>query len=216
MKAYIDSAVLKAYSDLVGRPDFALQANGARLLAEITSGMHDRRTTAPKRSLPEDALSDDLRIGHCWTFEGSKAQLGVKLSELVYPSHFSIDHIPASIATDIRSAPRAIVLWGAVDGPVNEQRLLVTPPNTTLLASIGRSSPGLTYGFVYVPLAVVEYDIYAATHVQTFPLDSYVAQSGVDFGIMVFEILSNWGGETTSLYRVRLHGEPIRSHAHVS
>ncbi|KAJ2965632.1 hypothetical protein NUW54_g14055 [Trametes sanguinea] len=110
---------------------------------------------------------------------------------------------------NIGAAPRHMILWGAVDGPTNERRLRLVPPNATLVDAIGHAGPRLTHGYTYVPLALIEYDINAVSHVQTFAVDPYVARSGMDFGVVVLEILSNWGGPDTCLYRVRLHGRPI-------
>ncbi|KAL7280905.1 hypothetical protein ACG7TL_005849 [Trametes sanguinea] len=136
LKEYIDRAILRSHRDLVGRPDYALHAYGARVLPELTSRARDRQpSTTPVRS-PEVALSDSLRIGDCWEIEGDHGQLGLRLSDIIYPFYLSIDHIPAEIAMNIGAAPRHMILWGAVDGPTNERRLRLVPPNATLVDAI--------------------------------------------------------------------------------
>ncbi len=123
LRAYIDRAVSKAFRDPVGRRDFALHADGGRVLPELTKVAKGGGWTQPlSGSSPEHAITDDSRIGHCWSIPGSAAQLGIQLSEMIFPTHVSIDHIPVEIAADIGQAPRTVVLWGALDGSVNEFR----------------------------------------------------------------------------------------------
>ncbi|KAI0328922.1 hypothetical protein GY45DRAFT_1218561, partial [Cubamyces sp. BRFM 1775] len=64
---------------------------------------------------PDIALVDDTHISCCWVFQGEDRQLRLKLSMLIYPTHVTIDHIPMEVAMDISTAPRQMVLWGAVD-----------------------------------------------------------------------------------------------------
>ena len=46
------------------------------------------------------------------------------------------------------------------------------------------------------------YDPSSPSHIQTFPVESAVVDLGIDVGIVIFKIQSNWGGEYTCLYRV--------------
>ncbi|RDX50954.1 hypothetical protein OH76DRAFT_1482001 [Lentinus brumalis] len=64
-----------------------------------------------------------------------------------------------------------------------------------------RTAPPTDAGFTFVPLAAVEYDPSAASHVQTFPVDDQVVDSGIDIGLVVLDVISNWGSNTTSLCR---------------
>ncbi len=71
------------------------------------------------------------------------------------------------------------------------------------------------------------YDPSAASHIQTFQIDPSIVELGIDTGVVIFRVTSNWGGEFTCLYRVsavgrspevelrltycpqvRVHGEP--------
>ncbi|KAI0720090.1 hypothetical protein C8T65DRAFT_706084 [Cerioporus squamosus] len=215
IKAYIDRTVSRALRDPVGRRDFALHANGGRVIPDLTV------TFAPEGQAPHTsqaslsnaqlAITDDLRVGQCWSIPGSAAQLGLRLSDLMHPTHVSIDHIPAEIAAHIDEAPRAMVLWGAVDGSTNESHLLNITERTnasSIPALRGRSQPSHTCDHTYVPLAWFEYDIRSPSHVQTFKIGQHIIDAGMYTGVMVLEILGNWGGSSTCLYRVRIHGEP--------
>lgn len=51
-------------------------------------------------------------------------------------------------------------------------------------------------------LANITYDPSAPHHIQTFPVLPEVVELGVDVGIVIFKIESNWGADFTCLYRV--------------
>lgn len=53
-------------------------------------------------------------------------------------------------------------------------------------------------------LTKVAYDIYSATPIQTFPVPDAFVDFGIDTRIVTFRVQSNWGGDVTCLYRVRL------------
>ncbi|KAI1786032.1 hypothetical protein LXA43DRAFT_898749 [Ganoderma leucocontextum] len=206
----IDRTVNRAFRDLIGRRDFALLADGGILLPELTEVTSNRNFfRSRERGLhPEAALDDDLRIGNCWSIPGAAGQLGLRLSTMIHPTHISIDHIPLEIAADISRAPREIALWGGIDGPYRAVvHNLTRSDNVTPPAVRGRSRPPSTHGYDFPLLAHFEYDIRAPAHVQTFPLQQYIVDSEMVFGVVVLEILSNWGGESTCLYRVRVHGD---------
>lgn len=51
-------------------------------------------------------------------------------------------------------------------------------------------------------LASFTYDPSLATPMQTFPVAREIRELGVDVGIVIFKIASNWGADFTCLYRV--------------
>ena len=208
IKAYIDRAVHKVSRDLVGRRDFALLADGGRILPELTVSGNDESSRSNGTS-PEAAITDSLRVGNCWTITGSVGQLGIRLPRMVALTHASIDHIPREIAADIGRAPRTMILWGSIDGEINKRRLrdAVQALDGPLPTIEGRSGPHTTCGHSFVPLAYFDYDIRAPAHVQTFALFQYIIDSQMSFGVVVLEVLRNWGAEDTCLYRLRLHGQ---------
>ncbi|KAH9895967.1 hypothetical protein C8Q73DRAFT_745131 [Cubamyces lactineus] len=208
--AYVESAITRALRDPVGLRDFALLADGARLIPELTFPSRERvGGRLPRATSPEIALVDDLHVGNCWSFAGERSQLGLRLSEIIYPTYVTVDHIPAEIAADAGNAPRSMVLWGAVDGMANENRLQQLRDTVPALAPGSRVTPPVSHGYKYVPLVSFEYDIWAPSHVQTFRVDQWIKDSRMDFGVMILEIAGNWGGNGTCLYRVRIHGQPI-------
>lgn len=215
-QAYIDRAVDRAINrarrDPVGRRDFALLADGAILLPELTAvaGARGVLRARERGTRAEAALDDDTRIGNCWSIPGTGGQLGFRLATMIRPTHVSIDHIPSEIAADISRAPREIALWGGIDGPYEDILHNFTRFHHVAPPTVGdRSAPFVTHGYNFALLAHFEYDIRSTAHIQTFGLLPYIVESDMVFGVVVLEILSNWGGKSTSLYRVRVHGEAV-------
>lgn len=188
----------------IGRRDYASTVEGGKVYAPLTS----QEPNSQDLLAPATVLSDDVRIGSCWHFSGGSGQIGVVLSELVRPSHVTVDHIPASLACNIHEAPRQVIVWGLIEGAGNTHkdrynRLLAAVSG---VAAHNRSRPSLHAGFTFVPLASFEYDIRHHSNVQTFPVYDPVSEGGIEFGIVVLEVLSNWGSDMTCLYRFRVHG----------
>lgn len=215
---FVEAAIARALRDPVGRRDFALHAHGGRIMEELTSPSAQAsdlpdfwHTNHP----PEVALNEDVSIGMCWTLPGQSGQLGVVVVHLIYPTAFSLDHIPSEIAADIGKAPRVVVIWGVVDGQTNEQamqQLLQTQrlPNPT---PHGRPFPPISDQSRFVLLSSFEYDIHAMSRTQTFPVHPTITALRMCFGIFVVEIADNWGASSTCLYRVRIHGEEAPLHS---
>ncbi|OSC96424.1 Sad1/UNC-like protein [Trametes coccinea BRFM310] len=170
-----------------------------------------RATKAPVTSRPpEFALQDDMRVGNCWKTDTRNAQLAVVLPQLVYPTHITVDHIPTEIAANVGEAPKNMLVWGVIDGKLNRARYLnLLSSDEPIPSADGRFAPPHAGGYSYVLLSTFQYDLAAPSHVQTFPVDPRIVKSRMYFGIVVFEIVDNWGSPTTCLYRVRVHGDPV-------
>ncbi|KAJ8456370.1 hypothetical protein ONZ51_g12168 [Trametes cubensis] len=193
------------------RLDYALSANGGKIVLPLTSSERPRRRSLPATPGPEVVINEDSSIGSCWTV-GVSGQVGISTSAVIYPTHVTVEHIPRQIAMDIGRAPRRLILWGVVDGlsNVHKHRLLMGNHKTDLLSNSPLRSyhaPPLTDNHAFVALAEAEYDISDSSPVQTFAVDHRVVESRMDFGIFVLEIVDNWGGSDTCLYRVQIHGE---------
>ncbi|TFK79279.1 hypothetical protein K466DRAFT_473880, partial [Polyporus arcularius HHB13444] len=219
LEAYVQRLVSTALRDPVGRRDFALLQDGAVVVSKLTypapSPPSSKRSKPivgssfghRERSAPEAALRDDLRVGECWLVRSSSAQLGVGLQSFVAPTHITIDHIPLEIAADIGEAPRTMFLWGLVEGAGNLAIYRnLTERGEVLSAIVDRQGPLHRDNSPYVLLASFDYNIYAPFHIQTFSISSVAIEEGMYFGVVVLEILENWGAETTCLYRIRIHG----------
>ena len=182
--------------------DFASLSTGAvvsRRLTTLGSG-----STPPSTVLGNSA-------GECWTFRGTAGTFGVVLdASNVIPSHIVIHHRLSNSTTSLLSrAPRQVTVWGMVDGDQNMKPYSLSQHAfTSILASVP-SFPIPKRG-VFLPLADIDFDITALSFRQTFPLFDEVESWGIDFGIIVFDIRSNWGSDLTSLCSVHVYGKTVK------
>ncbi|NXG15309.1 SUN1 protein, partial [Grallaria varia] len=121
----------------------------------------------------------DMYPGNCWAFKGSQGYLVVRLSMKIYPTAFTVEHIPKTLSPtgNITSAPRNFSVYGLDDEYQEEGKLLGE----------------YVYDQEGEPL-------------QMFPV---MEENEDAFQIVELRIFSNWGHpEYTCLYRFRVHGKP--------
>ncbi|KAF7796612.1 hypothetical protein EIP86_007794 [Pleurotus ostreatoroseus] len=220
----VDSAVSKASKDGLALPDFALYSGGAAVIPSLTSETYELRPQSITGSIvgmvtgngyavgrpPVTALHHDIHVGHCWPFPGTQGHLGVKLSAPVYISAVTIDHVPRETAVDLRSAPRQMELWGLIEGTENEEKVKTWREHRKFYDESGVEYTKMLNPEHWVQLAAFTYNVHAPEHTQTFPMPQEILDLGVDFGVVVLAVKSNWGREElTCLYRVRVHGVPL-------
>lgn len=137
-------------------------------------------------------LSPVTGPGACLPLVGGSGWVDVRLAAPIRPTAFSYEHIPASIAFDIRSAPRSLALTGYLGAP---------PPHD------GGSAGGAGAG-AGVALGGGVYDARGGRAVQTFPLAVGDAPAQVVDHVRL-AIASNHGHpDLTCVYRLRVHGVP--------
>eukprot|EP00602_Paraphysomonas_sp_CaronLab_P002462 CAMPEP_0185037140 /NCGR_PEP_ID=MMETSP1103-20130426/31114_1 /TAXON_ID=36769 /ORGANISM="Paraphysomonas bandaiensis, Strain Caron Lab Isolate" /LENGTH=426 /DNA_ID=CAMNT_0027574969 /DNA_START=222 /DNA_END=1502 /DNA_ORIENTATION=+ len=106
-------------------PDHALHGAGARVVSQLTSDTYVPDDTNPlffavKARLgmetgvgyPEEAISSDSSLGHCWAMAGSEGFLTVKLLYPLNIHSITLDHISREDATDITTAPKDFEVYG--------------------------------------------------------------------------------------------------------
>ncbi|NWX26674.1 SUN1 protein, partial [Notiomystis cincta] len=124
-------------------------------------------------------VQPDMYPGNCWAFKGSQGYLVVRLSMKIYPTAFTLEHIPKTLSPtgNITSAPRNFAVYGLDDEYQEEGKLLGE----------------YVYDQEGEPL-------------QMFPV---MEKNEAAFQIVELRIFSNWGhAEYTCLYRFRVHGKP--------
>ena len=102
--------------------------------------------------------------GVCLPLSGAAGFVDVRLRQPIRATAVSLQHIPASIAFDVRSAPRDVVLHGS-RGPPSRKRMGAD--------AASRSADGSTDGGG-VQLASVRYSL-AGPPVQTFAVQNSTA-----------------------------------------
>ncbi|OSD03004.1 hypothetical protein PYCCODRAFT_1349687, partial [Trametes coccinea BRFM310] len=209
LPALVERAARAASQDLVGLPDHALFAHGGRIVDELTSARHGKKIpTTYTLHPPEIVLNEDMRIGSCWLVPQTHAQIAVVIPRFLYPTNITIDHVSRAISLDPGQAPRHMRLWGLLEDPRNREsyRSIVDTPSRTAAPVEIPTAPPISRGHEYALLAEFEYDIYAPTPIQTFQTDPRILSSPIYFGLIVLEIIDNWGGDAICLYRLRIHG----------
>ncbi|XP_063201376.1 SUN domain-containing protein 1 isoform X7 [Chroicocephalus ridibundus] len=180
---------LKLYSqDKIGLVDFALESGGGSILSTRCSETHETKTALLSlfgvplwyfSQSPRVVIQPDMYPGNCWAFKGSQGYLVVRLSMKIYPTAFTVEHVPKALSPggNITSAPRNFAVYGLDDEYQEEGKLL------------GQ--------YVY------DQD---GEPLQMFPV---LEKSENAFQIVELRILSNWGHAVyTCLYRFRVHGQP--------
>ncbi|XP_010281529.1 PREDICTED: SUN domain-containing protein 1 [Phaethon lepturus] len=180
---------LKLYSqDKTGMVDFALESGGGSILSTRCSETYETKTALISlfgiplwyfSQSPRVVIQPDMYPGNCWAFKGSQGYLVVRLSMKIYPTAFTVEHIPKTLSPrgNITSAPRNFSVYGLDDEYQEEGKLL------------GQ--------YVYNE---------GGEPLQMFPV---MEKSENAFQIVELRIFSNWGhAEYTCLYRFRVHGKP--------
>lgn len=204
----------------VSRPDFALHSSGASVIPSLTSRTYTLRPSTLFGRFtgigvltgrpPVTALHYDIHDGHCWPFAGSQGQLAIVLAAPIYIEDITIDHVAAAVAVNRRtSAPRDMELWAMVEGQDNVAKLEAWRAEMTQRREHESARPKMLPKFPeYIRIASFQYNISSANNIQTFPIDAEIGSLGIDFGVVVLIVKSNWGMDGyTCLYRIRVHGQ---------
>ena len=137
--------------------------------------------------------------------QGRYVQLGVLMGHDIFPDEVVIEHVPFKITPGPGSAPKEIEVWGdfshldraefaaLMSGPHPIKECQWHPPR------------GLLGRFKYSAE-----DNEDGKFIQFFRLD-FNQNHKDEYWVrkVVFRITSNWGGENTCLYRVRVNGVPV-------
>ncbi|KAM4820779.1 SUN domain-containing protein 1 isoform 5-T5 [Thomomys bottae] len=182
---------LKLYSqDKTGMVDFALESGGGSILSTRCSETYETKTALLSlfgiplwyfSQSPRVVIQPDIYPGNCWAFKGSQGFLVVRLSMLIHPTTFTVEHIPKTLSPtgSISSAPKDFAVYGLESEYEEEGQLL---------GQFTYDQDGESLQMFHTPKR----------------LDR-------TFQIVELRILSNWGHpEYTCLYRFRVHGEPAK------
>ncbi|KAI0054673.1 hypothetical protein BV25DRAFT_1762843, partial [Artomyces pyxidatus] len=147
----------------------------------------------------QDSADDDV----CWSFSGSFGSFGFTLSTPIIPTEVVLQTQVHVSSSSKLQAPRTVVVWGLLDGIENIIKLQRFTSELMLVKARVPSFPIQGRG-TFIPLA--HFEFHSDTPSQTFPVFEEVIHWGLDWGVIVFDIRSNWGASSTSLCQVRVHG----------
>ncbi|KAL8175414.1 UNVERIFIED_CONTAM: hypothetical protein K2H54_023872 [Gekko kuhli] len=183
----IVSNALKLYSeDKTGMADFALESAGGSVLSTRCSETFNTQTAVISlfglplwyfSQSPRAVIQPEMYPGNCWAFRGSQGHLVIRLSMMIHPTAFTLEHISKSLSPrgSIDSAPKDFAVYGLEDEYQEEGVLL----GQYMYDHDGKS-------------------------LQMFQVMEAVDKA---YQMVELKILSNWGNaEYTCLYRFRVHG----------
>ncbi|XP_072838617.2 SUN domain-containing protein 1 isoform X9 [Pogona vitticeps] len=180
---------LKLYSqDKTGMVDFALESGGGSILSTRCSETYETKTALISlfgiplwyfSQSPRVVIQPDMYPGNCWAFKGSQGYLVVRLAMMIYPTAFTLEHIPKTLSPtgNITSAPKDFSVYGLEDEYQEDG--------------------------VHLGQYIYNQD---GEPLQMFQVMKTTEKA---FQIVELRIFSNWGHtEYTCLYRFRVHGRP--------
>lgn len=179
---------------------------------------------------PATALTPDISVGTCWPFVGSQGQLGIRLARPIVVTNVTIEHAARDVTFDLAAAPRQIEGLFLHFSRTFESRSLIPPPlfsrhlvwaivenarDREVVAEYLKSQPAETAPLTeavtslapsseHVLLGSFVYDLDRPEHMQTFSVPEAFAALGVETGIVVVRVRSNYGDGYTCLYRVKI------------
>lgn len=161
---------------------------------------------------PVAALQRWDEATECWCAASSddmgKAQITVRMEHQIHPKDLIIEHIPATGTLNISSAPRHIDLWAQMPktfvGDISDlQERLYDFRGQTVKCQ----DPAPTNRHICIGSG--SYAIHSSTHVQTVSAMAPMDEFGIAVDTITVRAVSNWGGEATCFYRLRMTGDRI-------
>ncbi|KIX04431.1 uncharacterized protein Z518_05299 [Rhinocladiella mackenziei CBS 650.93] len=222
LKSGGSSSTGEVASPVIAKINYFAPNNGAVVEPRLTSPTRQKPLPLVARVLlrmlgstlyqtkpPSTALAPWQDVGDCWCSSASLSEqesmrLGVKVTEMIYPTELVVENYPNAGSLFPGSTPRKMEVWADFEHLDDRQWESL---------SIRQMQGDAPIGPTYALIGQVEYDASPeATHVQAFQIGvnqyqhSYAAQS------FVIRVLSNHGSDYTCLYRVRMHGVPAVGH----
>ncbi|KAE8369604.1 hypothetical protein BDV27DRAFT_120571 [Aspergillus caelatus] len=187
----------------------------------------------PQPEPPLAALTPWQDVGECWCSKprSGMSQLALHLGRDIVPEEVVVEHIPKGASIRPEVAPRDMELWAQfqiVDesnpdsssyppipprksGMLSEQSSLHDHIIDTLrLAYKGEAEGAYSndelLGPSFYRVGQWTYDLNSSNHIQKFELDAIIDVPAIRVNKVAFRVKSNWGGNDTCLYRLKLYG----------
>lgn len=180
---------------------------------------------------------EDVGDCWCSTPESGVSQLSIELGRQIVPEDVVIEHMPKEATIKPEVAPKEMELWAqfvvksddlarsssswipsSLASSKKSPKQSVPSGQSSLheyvmetLRNTWRGEPDTSFsddellGPSFYRIGRWTYDINSVDHIQEFSLDTIMYSIRVDH--VVFRVKSNWGGNDTCLYRLRLYGQ---------
>ncbi len=149
-----------------------------------------------------------------WNFPGANGQVGIRLSnDSLFLATISLRIPPSGDHRPPSCAPRDVILWGILSQDADLSRVfdLHGGPTTILDDLAGALPVGVPLPIhderdTVLPLASFRYNRYKSELEQSFHVRRHATGMGLGFGVVVVQVLNNWGGASTCIDRIHLQG----------
>ncbi|XP_013792860.1 SUN domain-containing protein 1-like [Limulus polyphemus] len=123
VKKVVRDAIYLYDADKTGLVDFALESQGGIIVSTRCSETYQMGVGQYRifgipiwhaYNSPRTVIQPNIHPGECWAFKGSFGYLVIKLSAVIKPTAFTIEHIPKSLSPtgNIDSAPKDFTVLG--------------------------------------------------------------------------------------------------------
>lgn len=172
-------------------PTKAKQFTIAQKVVLSVLGRYSRYQSLP----PFAVLQSWEEQGDCWcaaTGPDLFAQLVVLLGYTITPEEIVVEHPFSSALTTPGNTPKDMELW-ARDHLKSDTDEVKLGPGWTRIATFRYEAPTKPY---------------LRNHIQTFKIPPLMRPTNR----LAVRVLSNYGGDDTCLYRIKVHGRPVEAH----
>ncbi|KDQ06157.1 hypothetical protein BOTBODRAFT_121837 [Botryobasidium botryosum FD-172 SS1] len=200
-------------TSLPSRHNFALSTHGASIIQAATTQSYGHAPPINSAFLdfvyvlfprgvaaPELILQPSNSFPSCWSFAGTKGQVGIQLERKIFIKEV-VMHVPNAGLASVM--PRRIHIWGLTKRADDEESKAAISDTPTTYA--GLAIPGMAPTL----LARFEFSRDSSLATQSFSVKTEPHHS---YSAIVVEVRSNWGDPRyTCLPRLQVHGIPEES-----
>lgn len=133
IKKIVKEAIMLYDADKTGRTDYALESAGGSVVGTRCSkscvekyGKLGTLELWTNSNSPRETIQPSVQLGSCWAFKGSQRYIVLKLAATIYPTGFTMEHIPAALSSNglLDDAPKNFSVWGLESENDNTGHLL--------------------------------------------------------------------------------------------
>lgn len=215
--------------------NFALLSSGAMVIPQLTTATSNLPPLTnpikafyvwatgyddgdPFINLPTVTIEGGVQEVHdCWQFDGEHGHLAVRLSNFIYITDVSIYHPISNLlsSSEVLQAPRNMSLWGLTSVPTATAAQQSIPEvalqesrhirKFATKAHLPQYTDELDQ---FVLLGSFQYNSTVGGH-QHFSISSTMHNGWMGFNVVILEVTSNAGSDSTCIYHIEVHGYEV-------
>lgn len=195
----VDAVHTSEGSESLSSINFASEQHGAKPLSELCAVKgFIWNIFSPSSERCGGAYSALQENSQCWTFRGSRAQVGIRLSNWT-----SIRRVGIDSGRTVEESPRKVLVWGMIEDAKSYLAIPEEIRDNLFSHILPHQAPSLR-DYHFIPLAAFVYDLGGSAHQEFTVLPEMELLTELVFGVVVFQFLGNWGGPSTSICQIQL------------